>query len=142
MSFTGDNPFIDIPDWGDRYAAYGYYSGITVGINNEHTLFAPDRDITFQEFTAFLLRVLGYNEATGDFLYEQAIAKASAVDLFSPYDISKIAADNYVRGNAVLEMANALLTKAKGSNELLLYQLADKGVFTQADADWLFENIR
>jgi hypothetical protein len=65
--------------WGDRYAAYAFNAGITTGVNNEHTLFASDRSVTFQEFTALLLRVLGYSEAKGDFIYEQAIQNKKAL---------------------------------------------------------------
>jgi hypothetical protein len=142
LAYTGANPFTDVPAWGDRYSAYGYQVGITTGINNEHTLFAPDRQVTFQEFTAFLLRVLGYTEAIGDFKYEDTIQKATAVGLSSPYDISKISTSNFLRSNAVLQMRDALLTKSKGSDLLLLYKLADKGVFSKADADWFVENIK
>jgi hypothetical protein len=141
-AYTGTNTFTDVPSWGDRYAAYGYNAGITAGINSEHTLFAPDRQVTFQEFTAFLLRALGYTEASGDFKYEKSIQKASDVGLFSPYELSRISTDNFLRGNAVLEMADALETKSKGGDALLLYKLADKNVFSKADADWFAANIK
>ena len=62
FAFTGANRFTDVPGWGERYAAYGYHIGITVGVNDERTLFAPNRQVTAHEFTTFLLRVLGYSE--------------------------------------------------------------------------------
>jgi len=142
MAYTGNNRFTDVPAWGDRYAAFGYSIGITVGVNEERTLFAPNRQVTSHEFTTFLLRVLGYSEADGDFIFEEAMQKASNIGFFSPFGITRISTDNFLRDHAVHAMANALLTQPKGSNEYLLYRLANQGVFSREDADWFRENIR
>jgi len=142
MAFTGDNRFTDVPAWGDHYAAFGYSIGITVGVNEERTLFAPNRHITAHEFTTFLLRVLGYSEADGDFIFEDTMQKASSIGFFSPFGLARVSSDSFLRYHATLAMANTLLTAPKGSNEYLLYQLAEQGVFSREDADWLRENIR
>ena len=108
-------------------------------------LTAPNTDRsqpTAHEFTTFLLRVLGYSEAAEDFQYEQAMLKASNIGFFSPFGITEVSTDNFLRYHAVQAMANALLTNPKGSNELLLYRLADYGVFSREYADWFRENIR
>ena len=140
-AYAGVNPFNDVPDWGDRYAAFGYFAGITVGVNSEHTLFASERQVTLQEFTAFLLRVLGYTEANGDFKYENAIQQGTKIGLYSPYDLTEISSGSFLRGNAVLAMAGALLTKPKGGDVELVYELAELGVFPKADADWFKKEI-
>ena len=142
MSFTGNNRFTDIPTWGEQYAAFGYSIGITFGVNEERTLFAPNRQVTAHEFTAFLLRVLGYSEADGDFIFEEAMQKASVVGFFSPFGIARISTDNFLRDHAVHAMANTLLTQPKDNSEYLLYQLADQGVFSREDADWFRGAIR
>ncbi|MDR1642677.1 MAG: VWA domain-containing protein [Clostridiales bacterium] len=142
QAFTGENTFIDVPEWGDRYAAFGYSTGITAGINSEHTLFASDRQVTFQEFTAFLLRVLGYTEANGDFAYEFAIRKADEIKLFTPYELKRISSDNFLRDNAVLEMVDMLETSPKGSANLQIDVLAEKGVFTKAAAKQFLDNMK
>jgi uncharacterized protein YegL len=141
-AYTGTNTFNDVPEWGDRYAAFGYQAGITAGINSEHTLFAPDRQVTFQEFTAFLLRVLGYTEANGDFKYEYAIRKADEIKLFDPYELNRISTDNFLRQNAVFEMVDLLMTKAKGSEELQIDLLAKKGTFSKEDAKWFVDSAK
>jgi hypothetical protein len=141
-AYTGTNTFNDVPEWGDRYAAFGYQAGITAGINSEHTLFAPDRQVTFQEFTAFLLRVLGYTEANGDFKYEYAIRKADEIKLFDPYELNRISTDNFLRQNAVFEMVDLLMTKAKGSEELQIDLLAKKGTFSKEDAKSFVDNAK
>jgi len=142
MAFTGASRFNDVPAWGDRYAAFGYSIGITVGVNEEHTLFAPNRQVTAHEFTTFLLRVLGYSEADGDFIFEEAMQKASSIGFFSPFGITRISTDNFLRDHAAHAMANALLTPPQGSNEYLLYRLANQSVFSREDADWFHENVR
>ena len=141
-AYTGANTFTDIPAWGDRYAAYAYHAGITTGVNSGHTLFAPDRPVTFQEFTAMILRVLGYTEANGDFVFEQAIQKGIDIGLFNLFDISKFSTGDYIRGHAVLEIANALQTKQKNDDMLLIYKLVNYGVLTKTDADWFLDNIK
>jgi len=62
--------------------------------------------------------------------------------LFNPYDISLISARNFLRSNAVLEMADTIITKPKGSATILLYQLADKNIFSKNNADWFVANIK
>ena len=141
MTFTGTNNFTDVPAWGAHYAAYGYHIGITVGTNDDHTEFTPNRQVTAHEFTTFLLRILGYSEANGDFLFEEAMQKASIIGFFSPFDITWVSTDNFLRYHAIHAMVNALLTIPKDSNEYLLHRLASQGVFTREDADWFVENI-
>jgi len=141
MAFTELNNFTDVPAWGDRYAAYGYHIGITVGTNDDHTEFTPNRQVTAHEFTTFLLRVLGYSEANGDFFFEEAMQKASIIGFFSPFDITWVSTDNFLRYHAIHAMTNALLTIPKDSNEYLLHRLVGQGVFSREDADWFIENI-
>jgi hypothetical protein len=43
-AYTGPNPFADVPEWADRIAAFAYYNGITVGINNTSTCTRSKKD--------------------------------------------------------------------------------------------------
>ncbi|MDR1640437.1 MAG: VWA domain-containing protein [Clostridiales bacterium] len=142
QAFKGANTFTDVPAWGDRYAAYAYSIGITSGINSQHTLFAPDKQVTFQEFTAFLLRVLGYSESKGDFKYEFAVRKAETIGLFAPISRATISTDNFLRGNAVLAMVDLLQTKPNGEDELQIYKLSKKGAFVKDKADWFIKSVK
>ncbi|MDR1560426.1 MAG: type I pullulanase [Clostridiales bacterium] len=135
-AFIGANPFTDVPAWADRIAAYAYNTGITVGINNEHTLFDPNRSVTYKEFTAFLLRALGYREANGDFAFDQALSYAVTLKLYSERErgvISSSAA--FLRGDAVVTMTDALLTNEKGKTSRLIDKLAADGFITAQAAD-------
>ena len=130
FAYTGQNPFTDVPQWGDRYAAYAYNAGVTAGISA--TLFAPNRSVTHQEFTAFLLRVLNYTEKNGDFRFENAIQKAVSIGLYTSKEAT--AKSPYLRGDAVLAMTEALFTKPKGSVKTLLDTLADSGAVMKENA--------
>ena len=54
---TAQHPFTDIPEWADRYAAYAYQNGIIAGVGDH--LFASDRAVTAEEYTAMLERAKG-----------------------------------------------------------------------------------
>lgn len=67
LATTAANPFTDVPEWADRYAAYAYENGIIAGVGNN--LFESAREITAEEYTAMLERAK-----------EMADANAPAVD--------------------------------------------------------------
>jgi hypothetical protein len=134
-AFAGANPFTDTPDWGKSLAAYAYSKGITFGVNDAHTLFDPNSPVTYQQFTAFLLRVLGYQESSGDFKYEDAIKKAVGINMYSEIEVSAINRSSaYRRAQAVLSMADSLVTPKKNSEKKLLDLLVDSGIVTKEAA--------
>jgi len=140
LAYTDTNPFSDTPEWGSRIAAFAYSEGITAGIGDGS--FAPDRLVTYQEFTAFLLRVLGYFEVNGDFLFEQALDKSVETGLYSANqrDIQENASQ-YLRSDAVLNMVNALLTNTKDANTNLIDILVANNVISREAANQFVSNI-
>lgn len=75
LAETAENPFTDVPDWADRYAAYAYRTGITTGVGDN--LFDPDTPITADEYTTMLERAQGLaNTNTDAQTDENAIALA------------------------------------------------------------------
>jgi len=141
LAYDGENNFTDTPAWAWQYAAYAYKTGLTTGINPEGTLFGPDRVVTCQEFTVFLLRALGYSEADGDFEYAGALRKAVEISLYSEAELNLLSSGNYVRGKAVASMTSALMTSLKGTDTLLIYSLMEKGIVTEERADDFVEVI-
>jgi hypothetical protein len=106
-SFQGGRIFGDVPEWGERLTAYAFYKGLAYGIDEKHGVFAPERSLTYQDFTAMLLRVLGYRETRGDFEYSGAIEKAKDIRLYT--DAQDGAGKQYCRrGDAVNSMISAL----------------------------------
>jgi len=137
-AFAGGNPFIDVTaerEYYDRYAAFAYAKGLANGVDAEHTLFKPDREVTYQEFVTFLLRTLNFSDITGGFEYKDAIEFAENKGLFDlEYDYGS---KQLLRGDAVVLMANTLTTKMKNSEKTLLDVLVERGVVTKVYADKL-----
>jgi hypothetical protein len=140
-NYKGVNPFTDAASWGDRTAAYAYSIGITFGVNDDHTLFAGDRKVTLQEFTAFLLRVLAYSEAKGDFLYSDALKKAIEVDLFTSLEANKLGNGDFIRAESVVALADALMAKSKGSDLRLIEKLAEQKVISKEQSEAFISNV-
>lgn len=57
LATTAENPFTDVPEWADRYAAYAYENGIITGVGDN--LFDSDREITAEEYSTMLERAKG-----------------------------------------------------------------------------------
>jgi hypothetical protein len=132
LAFKGANPFKDVPDWAQKYASYAFSSGITVGVNSEHTLLDASRQVTYKEFTAFLLRALHYFEAQGDFEFDSALEKALEVQLYSA--IADYEATGFLRGHAAEAMVKALVTPLKDSSADLLASLVERGAIGKKEA--------
>lgn len=65
------HPFSDVPDWAGAYAGYAYASSITSGVSENE--FGTDEPLTADQFAAFALRALGYDDANGDFDVDSAL---------------------------------------------------------------------
>jgi hypothetical protein len=133
--YKGVSIFTDVPAWGERLAAYAYSVGLTQSVNELHTEFAPGRLLTYREFTAFLLRVLGYYENQGDFQFEQALNKALEIQLYTAQEKQTLGngidTNAFLRGEAVISMINAMMIPVKGSDGRLMDQLVRQGVATE-----------
>lgn len=57
LAETAENPFTDVSGELASYAAYAYKNGIAAGIGDN--LFAPDREVTSEEYTTMLERAKG-----------------------------------------------------------------------------------
>jgi len=133
-TYSGANPFNDTPEWGQNLAAFAYSQGITVGVGNGQ--FGSDRPVTHQEFTAFLLRVIGFSEAQGDFNFEGTLSKSVEVGLFSANQANMMAnAPQFLRSDSVLSMTNALLTYTNDSDAMLIDTLVESNVITREAAN-------
>ena len=141
LAYDGDCPFEDLEDWFVPYAAFAFANGITNGVSE--TKFGPRILVTYQQFTTFLLRALGYSEKLSDFEYEDALDFALEIGLYTMVDFFKLSAsDPFLRGDAVLAMVRALLTFIKNSEEIMLLDtLVEAGLFDQEAADGFIEAI-
>lgn len=71
LATTAENPFTDVPEWADRYAAYAYENGIVAGVGGN--LFDSDREITAEEYTAMLERAKGLADTNNPAVDENAL---------------------------------------------------------------------
>jgi hypothetical protein len=131
-AYTGPSPFVDTPEWGANMAAYAYSKGITAGVDSTH--FDPDSNMSYQQFTAFLLRALGYSEKNGDFIYANSLDKAVLINLYTQNERTRLQNGSYQRGSMVINMTDALLCEVKGSQTTLIDQLRQEKVVDEQAA--------
>ena len=107
------------------------------------TAFDPGRPVTVREFTAFLMRVLGYSDREGgDFLYAETLARAVEVSLYSDALLDNISGGPFLRGYAVTAMVSALLANIKDDDDMLLIDtLVESEVVTRDDANAFIQAV-
>ena len=142
LSFAGDNPFVDVTyTLNVPYVAFAYDRGITKGISD--TAFGPSRLVTCREFTTFLLRILGYSDDDGgEFTFAGALDMALEIGLYTNGILEGFSEDALLRGDAVVAMVRALLTRVNNSEDTLLIDtLVEEGIFSGEEADAFIEAI-
>ena len=141
LAFEGPHPFTDVFGWQTPYVAYAWDAGITKGISA--TRFGPNSPVTCQQFTTFILRVLGYrDDEGGDFNYAGAIETALGIGIYTDEILIRLSAGAFLRGDAVIVMAGALLANMNNSDGTLLDALCEAGLFPRETADAFIENVR
>ncbi|MCD8035992.1 MAG: S1C family serine protease [Clostridiales bacterium] len=115
-----ETAFTDLPAWAEKYISYAYTNGYVSGVSS--TQFDSNSSVSANQFCAFILRALGYSEANGDFIYENALAYAHQKG------IADSSYDNFTRGDAVEIAYNALSQKINGTSTTLYESLVNAGV--------------
>ena len=113
---TWETPFTDVAEWAKPYIGYAYAHGLTSGTSA--TTFSGNNPVTASQYLTFILRVLGYE---GDFQWNKAWELSDAIGLTSGEYNAKT--DEFLRSDIALISENALSTKLKGSNVMLLHKL-------------------
>ena len=133
LSFTGENPFDDVDTWADRYAAYAYAKGYTVGVAEGK--FAPSRTITADQYTTFLLRALNYDDKAGDFSWDSAVSFAKDTGIFTEDDRAYITNGIFRRDYMVLISCRGLFAKVKDTQARLADRLIVDGTVSASVFD-------
>lgn len=131
---TISNPFTDVPDWAKGNVAWLYENNYVNGTSAK--VYSGSQTVTAQQFSALLLRSLGYSEAAGDFSYANALSYAASRGLMTSAQESSYAA-NFRRAEMADMCYNALSLKVKGSSKTLQEVLALKGVFSNRNTSGL-----
>lgn len=130
----GRHPFLDVPSWADAYVGYAYENKLTNGVSA--TKFGGNTAATASQYLTFVLRALGYSDASGDFTWDNpfALARETGIMRGNP-DIL-----NFLRGDVVLISYAALEAKIKGTNQTLAQKLIAAGSFS-AEAYSTYYNV-
>ncbi len=126
------NPFSDVPDWGVPYVAWLYAQNLTRGTSA--ATFSPSSNCRTKDYIVFILRALGYSEASEDFTSETALSLAESCGFYT----SSLFPQNFKRGDLATLTYVSLFSKVKGSStETLLNSLVKKGAITSSAAQKL-----
>jgi|GEM_PF-5321608 len=117
--------FSDVPEWAADYAGYGQAHKIMLGYS-ETEMGAAD-SVTARQYLTMLLRVLGHDDAAGDFSYDDSVSYAYETGLIDYWSYTYFKADpKLTRNEIVYLMYSALYAVPATAGEPLILQLAFK----------------
>lgn len=124
------HPFKDVPSWASNCIGWLYENYIVSGTSS--TYFGANDIASVKQYSALLLRVLGFSEAKGDFKYNDAAKFAVNYGLITPqmanyYELS--------RETMIVMSYNALTSRIKNSNRTLIQKLIDEGAVNKTIAE-------
>lgn len=114
------HPFTDVGDFASPYVAWLYSNGITKGTSD--TTFSASKACTAQNYLAFLLRALGYEDGT-DFKYAEIDAFATEMGLFDTSMLS----ETFLRDDLAAVTYQGLSCDLKDGSTYLLDSLIKSG---------------
>lgn len=130
-SQTYSHPFSDIPPWGSNYIGYLYQQGLCTGIAPR--IFDPQASLSAQQYLAFLLRALGYQESQ-DYTWDGVWQKAVQVQLANQQEIGFWQQHwAFRRDDMALLSYRVLGLKLKGTDTYLLDWIQFKNPSIQID---------
>lgn len=123
--------FTDLPAWAKNNVGYAYAAGWVTGLSS--TTFGSTQAVSANAYCAFLLRMLGYNDADGAFLTSDAAQFARHIGLIS----RDYGTGTLTRGDLFEITAQALTFCYKDSTETVISRLISKGIVNSAAANAL-----
>ena len=128
LTCTAYQPFADVPDWAEPYAAYAYAKGYTNGV--EPTMFGTTMSASAEMYTEFLLRALRYS-STAQTDISNAPERAYFAGVLTSGEVSALRASAFLRADVVYLSYYALETNVNGGGTLSDMLIA-RGVFSDA----------
>ena len=123
--------FTDLPTWAKKDIGYAYDAGWASGLST--TAFGSTQAVSANAYCAFLLRMLGYQDADGAFLTSDAVQFARHIGLISR-DYSTGA---FTRGDLFEITVDAMTFHYLGSTETVASRLVSKGIISSSAANAL-----
>jgi len=118
-----EHPFIDVPEWASDYIGYLYHEKLTNGISSDS--FGALDNVSGVSYMTFVLRALGYNDAEGDFIWNQSFEFALKEKLIGNDDFNELSSNLFYRDHVAKLSYLALNMKLNNSNQLLVDKLID-----------------
>lgn len=119
------HPFTDVPAWADRAVAYAYENGLTSGVSA--TQFGAHDPVTAPQYSAFVLRALGYDDRGGDFDWREAARVIERLGLGAKERYESFDGP-FLRGHVADISYHALFLGMKEQETTLLEKLVEEEV--------------
>ena len=129
LSRDSAHPFSDVPEWANAHVGYLYQNNIARGVSDD--LFGSDSIATSEQYGAFVLRALGYDDALGDFSWDRSLDKMVSLGIISNEQISSLSSlPGVLRGDAAAISYFSMFANLKGAKTTLLEKLflTDKAI--------------
>jgi hypothetical protein len=124
--------FSDVPAWAEAYAGFARAEGLARGLSEDRL--GAYEQVTAQQYAAMLLRLLGYDDAAGDFSYDTALDFAYKAELADEWATARYKEKDakggvFLRKDAVYLMYKALYAPAPqgSSGEPVIVRLYKEG---------------
>ena len=111
QSHVYETPFTDLADWSRPYIGYAYAQSFVRGVSG--TRFGGGETARAADYMTMLLRLMGYDDAAGDFSYDTALLMARRLGLTTLSDTAPL-----TRGDMVAASLRALRTAGKDGSSL------------------------
>ena len=122
----------DVPAWASRAVHYAVHQGWIDSPASAGLDFYPDTAITADEWFTFLLRMLGYDDAAGDFSPDSAALFAQHIGLTPQASTGSLS-----RGQLFVLLESALSFSYKDGSATVISRLIDRGIVSRAAANAL-----
>ena len=106
-----ETPFTDLADWSRPYIGYAYAQSIVRGVDETH--FGGGETARAADYMTMLLRLMGYDDASGDFSYDTALLMARRLGITTLSDAAPL-----TRGDMVAASLRALRTAGRDGSSL------------------------
>lgn len=127
------HPFTDVPSWASDYVGYLYHKNLTNGVTT--TTFGSTNNIKATSYFTFILRALGYDDKSGDFVWDQSLEFSINNSLISQNDFNELKENAFLRDNVAKISYFALNMPLKDKKTKLIEKLIDLNVIDRITAN-------
>lgn len=124
------NPFTDIPEWAQKHAAYAAAAGIVEG--TAEGVYGFNEPVTARDYATIMLRVLGYSDTEGEFVWAQSVEFAAHLGITCADEDGV-----FTRADMFAMTCDALAARFKRGTDTVLERLVKCGDVDGAKANAL-----